>query len=177
MDIKKLQYPIGPFQVPSEISENDLQEAITILDIFPEKLRLLVSQLPQKTLQQPYRPEGWTIQQLVHHIADSHHNSYIRFKWALTEENPKIKAYNEKEWASLGDYHTMPIVWSLMHLEAVHHKLVYLLNTLTEEQWNRTYQHPDKDGPSSLKETALLYAWHSMHHYAHIKNALDRLEN
>ncbi|MDX1462610.1 MAG: putative metal-dependent hydrolase [Marinirhabdus sp.] len=174
--MKKLQYPIGEFQVPTEISEQDLQEAITILDIFPEKLRLLVSQLPQHVFQQPYRPEGWTIQQLVHHIADSHHNSYLRFKWALTEDNPTIKAYDEKKWAALGDYNTMPIVWSLMHLEAVHHKLVYLLKGLTANQWERTYQHPEKEAPTSLKETVLQYSWHSMHHYAHIKNALDRLQ-
>ena len=175
MDIELLKYPIGTFKTPSDISEKDLQEAITILEILPEKLRMLVSQLPEAKLQQPYRPEGWSIKQLVHHIADSHHHSYNRFKWALTEDNPVIKAYNEKDWAALGDYNTMPVAWSLMHLEAVHFKLTYLLKSLSNEQWNRTFQHPDKDTPTSLKENALLYAWHSMHHYAHLKNALDRL--
>ncbi|QIE58935.1 putative metal-dependent hydrolase [Rasiella rasia] len=177
MDIKKLQYPIGPLKLPAKISKNDLDEAISILEIFPEQLRLLVAHLPEATLKQPYRPEGWTIGQLVHHIADSHHHSYIRFKWALTEENPTIKAYHQEGWASLGDYDTLPIAWSLSHIDAVHHKLAYVLKMLTPDQWERTFQHPDKKEPTSLKENALMYAWHSMHHFAHIKNALDRLEH
>lgn len=175
MNIETLKYPIGKFKLPKIISEKDLQEAITILELFPEQLRLLTAHLPKQTLQQPYRPEGWTIKQLVHHIADSHTHSYIRFKWALTEENPIIKAYNEKTWGALGDNHTMLINWSLTHIEAIHYKMTYLLKSLTKEQWERTFQHPDKDKPTCLKENALIYAWHSMHHFAHLKNALDRL--
>ena len=175
MNIKQLQYPIGPFKMPKEITDAHLQEAIEILEIFPEQMKLLVAHLPKTTLAQPYRPEGWTIGQLVHHIADSHHHSYIRFKWALTEDNPKIKAYEQDDWAALGDYSTMPIAWSLTHIEAVHYKLTYVLKSLSKEQWERTFQHPDKETPTSLKENVLIYAWHSMHHFAHIKNALDRL--
>tara|TARA_R100000935_G_scaffold1439_1_gene4580 strand:+ start:138092 stop:138631 length:540 start_codon:yes stop_codon:yes gene_type:complete len=176
MYIEALKYPIGTLEMPETISEKELQEAITILEIFPEQLRFLTANLPEKTLQQPYRPEGWTIKQLIHHIADSHHHSYIRFKWALTEDNPTIKAYDEKTWAALHECHTMPVAWSLMHLEAIHYKITYLLKSLTEAQWERTFQHPDKEEPTSLKKNALVYAWHSMHHFAHIKNALNRLE-
>lgn len=172
MNIEALKYPIGKFNVPETISEKDLQEAITILKIFPEQIRLLTAHLPEQALQQTYRPGGWTIKQLVHHIADSHHHSYTRFKWALTEDNPTIKAYDEKTWSALSDSHTMPIAWSLTHVEAVHYKITYLLKSLTRDQWERTFQHPDKEGPTSLKENALIYAWHSMHHFAHIKNAL-----
>lgn len=110
----------------------------------------------------------------MHHIADSHHHSYIRFKWVLTEDNPTIKAHEQEDWAALGDYETMPIAWSLTHIEAVHKKLTYLLKMLTDSQWERTFQNPDKETPTPLKENVLIYAWHSMHHFAHIKNALDR---
>ncbi|WP_432410797.1 YfiT family bacillithiol transferase [Rasiella sp. SM2506] len=176
MNTEALKYPIGKFEMPETISEKDLQEAITILELFPEQLRLLTAHLPEKTLQQPYRAEGWTIKQLIHHIADSHHHSYIRFKWALTEDNPTIKAYNEKTWAALEDSDTMSISWSLMHLEAIHYKMTYLLKSFTKEQWERTFQHPDKEMLTTLKENALIYAWHSRHHFAHIKNALDTME-
>ncbi|RDK86917.1 YfiT family bacillithiol transferase [Marinirhabdus gelatinilytica] len=176
MNIEALQYPIGTFKKPENISEKDIQEAITILEIFPEQLRLLTAHLPEDTLKQPYRPEGWTIRQLIHHIADSHHHSYTRLKWTLTEDTPAIKGYNEKDWAALGDSTTMPIAWSLTHVEALHYKMTYLLKSLTTEQWERTYQHPDKEEPTTLKEHTLIYAWHSMHHFAHIKNALDRMD-
>ncbi len=174
MNIEALKYPIGQFKLSEEISEEVLQNAITTLEIFPEQLRLLTAHLPEETFQQQYRPGGWTIKQLIHHIADSHQHSYIRFKWALTEDNPTIKAYDEKSWASLNENHTMPIAWSLTHVEVIHSKITYLLKSFTEEQWERTYQHPDKEVPTSLKENALIYAWHSKHHLAHIKNVLGR---
>lgn len=173
MNLEKQRYPIGRFQLPSTISEKMLKEAITILEIFPENLKSLVQPLDDATLDRPYREGGWTIRQLIHHISDSHHNSYIRFKWALTEENPLIKAYDEKAWANLGDYLTLPIAWSLDHLENVHHKLVYLLKMLHEDQWERTFKHPDTGAQMNLRELALMYSWHSMHHFAHIKNALN----
>lgn len=173
MTLEQLRYPIGRFQIPESISEKLLQEAITILEIFPETLHNTVHQLDDASLNTPYREGGWTVRQVIHHVADSHHNSYTRFKWALTEDNPVIKAYDEAAWAELQDYETSPIAWSLEHLEAVHHRLVYLLRGLSPEQWNRTMRHPDTNAQMNLKELALMYSWHSMHHFAHIKNALD----
>ena len=172
MNLEQLRYPIGRFQIPEMISEKLLQEAITILEIFPENLRNTVHVLDEAILNTTYRDGGWTVRQVIHHVADSHHNSYTRFKWALTEDNPIIKAYDEAAWAALSDYATSPIAWSLDHLEAVHHRLVYLLRTLTEDQWNRTIRHPETGAEMNLKELALMYSWHSMHHFAHIKNVL-----
>jgi len=172
MNLEQQRYPIGRFQAPANISEKLLQEAITILEIFPENLKTLVQGISEESLDTPYREGGWTVRQLLHHISDSHHNSYIRFKWALTEENPVIKAYDQTAWAEVGDYKTTPIAWSLEHVEIVHHKLVHLLKMLSDDQWQRTFRHPETNEETNLKENALRYAWHSMHHYAHIKNAL-----
>lgn len=171
MNLEKLRYPIGRFQLPKEISEKMLREAITILEIFPENLKELIQGLDEETLNKPYREGGWSMRQLVHHIADSHHNSYTRFKWTLTEDNTTIKGYDEKAWAEVGDYQTLPIVWSVEHIEVIHHKLVHLLRMLSNEQWERTFVHPE-NGTMNLKELTLMYSWHSMHHFAHLKNAL-----
>jgi len=170
-DISK--FPIGKFDPPATISEEDLNEAITILEVFPEKLKMLTYNLTDEQLDRPYREGSWTIRQLVHHISDSHHHSYNRFRWALTEDNPLIKVYDQDAFAEMDDYKTWPIAWSFSHIEAVHHKLVNLLRMLSEEQWNRTLQHPEMEIEMNLKQLALMYAWHSMHHYSHIKNSLD----
>ena len=175
MNLEQQRYPIGRFQLPENISDQLLEEAITILQIFPENLTTLVSTLDTPTLDTPYREGGWTIRQVVHHIADSHHNSYVRFKWTLTEDNPVIKAYDEKAWADLGDYTNSPIAWSLDHVQVVHHKLVEVLRMLTTDQWERSFIHPETNASMNLKQLTLMYSWHSMHHYAHIKNALEGL--
>ncbi len=172
MDIEKLKYPIGKFKPLSEITGSHLKETIEILQLFPEQLKLLVHNLDETAFNKTYRENSWTVRQLVHHIADSHNHAYIRFRWALTENNPSIKAYDEKAWAEMYDYKNAPIVWSLLHIEVIHHKLVNILQTMTEEQWERTYIHNITKEEKSLKTIALMYAWHSMHHYSHIKNAL-----
>jgi hypothetical protein len=171
---ESLRYPIGKFQSPGAITENQIQEWILQLDELPERLRHLTENLSEDKLETPYRPGGWTVRQVVHHVADSHHNSYIRFKWALTEDRPLIKPYFEKEWAKLFDSCSGPIYLSLDHLKVVHAKLVYLLKGLSREDLKREFIHPDDNQSTTLEENIGRYAWHGNHHFAHIENLLQR---
>ncbi|NND64006.1 MAG: putative metal-dependent hydrolase [Flavobacteriaceae bacterium] len=173
MNLEALKYPIGKFRIPSTITEDHIAEAIKVLQLFPEQIKLLTYNLKDEVLDKPYREGGWTVRQLIHHISDSHHHSYNRFRWALTEDNPTIKAYNQDDFAKMKDYSSAPIAWSIAHMEAVHQKLVYILDSLSEDEWNRTFIHPETDAQMNLKELALMYSWHSMHHFAHLKNALS----
>lgn len=172
--LEQLRYPIGKFEVPSAITKEQLKEWISVLEHFPQALYDLVAPLSNIQLETPYRPGGWTVRQLVHHISDSHHNSYIRFKWALTEDNPVIKPYDEKAWANLFDTKTAPIQMSLDHLKAVHAKLVYLLKGLSADDLQRKFIHPDGNAESTLEVNIGRYTWHSNHHYAHIANLAQR---
>ncbi len=173
-ELEKLRYPIGKFSVPEQISDTQLMEWIDALENYPSKLRSLVEGLSDQQLETPYRPGGWTVRQLIHHISDSHHNSYIRFKWALTEDNPVIKVYDEKKWAELHDTRTSPIELSLKHLEAVHAKLVNLLRGLDGADLKREFIHPDGNVTTDLKENIGRYVWHGSHHYTHIERLLQR---
>ncbi len=166
-----VRYPIGLFEPPDPISDADLAGWIDELEAFPARLSALVKPLGEDVLDTPYREGGWTIRQVVHHLADSHHNSYIRFKWALTEEQPMIKVYDEKAWASLSDAREGPVALSLEHLAAVHRKLVFLLRRLDREQLKRGFRHPES-GFTTLEENVGRYVWHGNHHYAHIDRAL-----
>ena len=141
--LQQLQYPIGKFQIPGTITQEHLDGWIGILENLPHRLEAMVTPLSDVQLETPYRPGGWTVRQLVHHISDSHHHSYIRFKWALTEDNPVIKPYFEKEWSNLFDARSAPIQMSLDHLKAVHAKLVYLLKGLSKEDLQRRFTHPE----------------------------------
>ena len=125
-------------------------------------------------LDTPYRPEGWTVRQLVHHLADSHMNSYVRFRWALTEPDPTIKAYDEKGWALLPDARSAPVDVSLRLLAALDERWTDLLRALTSDDWNRTFQHP-QSGKQSLGRAAGVYAWHGRHHVAHITGLRRRM--
>ena len=173
-NLTQLQYPIGKFEVPDQITDAHLKEWISILEHLPQKLEDMVQPLSDEQLETPYRPGGWTVRQLVHHISDSHHHSYIRFKWALTEDKPLIKAYFEKEWSKLFDANTAPIQISLDHLKAVHAKLVYLLKGLSREELKRQFVHPEGNINTSLEENVGRYAWHGSHHFAHIENLIKR---
>lgn len=168
-----VKYPIGRFERTKDVSPKALTEAISILQIFPEQIKQYTYNLSDETLDKPYREGGWTIRQLIHHISDSHHHAYNRIRWALTEDNPEIKVYDQDQYAKLDDYSVAPISWSIQHLDAVHRKLVYLLENSDDASLERTFRHPEMDEPMSVKELALMYAWHSMHHFAHIKNALE----
>lgn len=172
--LEQLRYPIGHYQIPNPITQEHLDEWIAVLENLPQRLAEMVIPLSEDQLETPYRPEGWTVRQLVHHIADSHHHSYIRFKWALTEDNPLIKPYDEKAWTALFDSKSAPIQMSLDHLKVVHAKLVYLLKGLSEEELQRKFTHPDGNEETTLKENIGRYAWHGSHHFAHIKNLLER---
>lgn len=172
--IEHLKYPIGQFNCPEEITPSHLSTWIQTLEDFPKDLAHLVEHLTDEQLDTPYRQGGWTVRQVVHHVSDSHHHSYIRFKWALTEDKPVIKYYYEQFWAELPDAKHAPIQMSLDHLSAVHYKLVYLLKTLSEDDLNKSFIHPEHNEEVVLKKNIGIYAWHSKHHYAHIKNLLER---
>ena len=169
-----LRYPIGKPDIPNEITSEVIDKWILTLTEFPTKLEVLVQNLTQDQLDTPYRNGGWTIRQVIHHCADSHHNSYIRFKWALTENKPIIKAYYEDRWAELFDSKSAPIQLSLNSLKALHAKWVYFLQGLNEQDLNSIFIHPDENEEVSLKENIGIYAWHCNHHYAHIEHLLIR---
>jgi len=168
------RYPIGKFERPETIGPEERLNAITILAELPEDLRNAVEGLGAAQLNTPYREDGWMVRQLVHHIADSHMNAFVRMRLALTEDWPTIKPYDEKAWATLHDS-TAPVEWSLELIESLHARWVMMLQSLTDEQWQRGYRHPES-GPTSVEEAVLMYAWHSRHHVAHITHLRVREE-
>ena len=172
--MENLSYPIGHFECPQEITQQHIADWIQVLETLPARLNDLVSGLSAEQLETPYRPKGWTIRQVIHHIADSHHNSYTRFKWALTENKPLIKAYEEKEWSKLFDARTAPIELSLTYISALHAKLVYLLKGISKDDLQKYYLHPDGNVLVTVEENIGKYAWHSNHHFAHIEGLLQR---
>ena len=174
IELEKLKYPIGKINLVGEISTEVLQACIGELEELPKKLAELVKDLNQEQLNTPYRPDGWTVRQVIHHIADSHHHSYTRFKWALTENKAVIKAYEEKEWSNLFDARTAPIQLSLDYLRALHAKMVYLLRGLSDSDLQKCYTHPEGLVEVSVAENICKYAWHGNHHYSHIENLLKR---
>ena len=161
------RYPIGRFKRPEQVTAHDRMAAIAVLSEMPDKLKDALDGLDQEQLDTPYREGGWTVRQLVHHIADSHMNAFARMRLALTEDSPAIFAYNENAWANLFDSTSAPVVLSVTLLENLHARWVMMLQSLTEEQWKRAYRHPE-GGLSPMEMTVLLYAWHSRHHVAHI---------
>ncbi len=172
--LEQLKYPIGQPNVPDTISEDQIKTWITILEEFPEKLKALVLDLNEEQLNTPYRKDGWTVRQVIHHLADSHHHSYIRFKWTLTEKNPVIKAYFEQHWAELHDSKMAPIALSLNALASTHAKLVYFLRGVPKEDLTQYFIHPETNANVRLDTNIGIYAWHSQHHYAHIENLMLR---
>ena len=173
-EIELLKYPIGKLEIPENISPADIQKWITDISELPQLLKEDVEKLTKKQLDTPYRPEGWTIKQLIHHIADSHMSALLRFKWALTEDEPTIKAYNEKAFAELYDYKYAPVEMSLDFISALHAKWVILLENMSSSDFERTYVHPESGYRYTLKESLANYSWHSRHHYAHLHNLIEK---
>jgi len=168
MTLEELKFPIGKFKKPNDITTDTLAGYITDISIFPRQLRDEVENLSSDQLDTAYRTDGWTIRQVVHHCADSHMNSLIRFKLALTEEKPVIKPYYEDRWAELFDSKSMSTESSLKMLEGVHERWTALLKGMTKDQLSRSYIHPEHGRELRLDESAGLYAWHGRHHLAHI---------
>lgn len=172
MNLDELKYPVGKFIKPEFITKEIIDSAISEIENFPSLVKTEIQNLSEQDLHLRYRPEGWTITQVVHHCADSHINSYMRFKLALTENVPTIKPYEESLWAELPDNQLSSLV-SLQVLEALHARWVYLLKTLSEEDLNKEFIHPEQSERISLKENILIYGWHCQHHLAHIRQAKE----
>jgi hypothetical protein len=166
------RFPIGKFR-RHEADLDNHGPAIGTIAALPENLGSAITGLSAEQLDTPYRDGGWTVRQLVHHLADSHMNAYVRIRLALTEEWPAIKPYNEKLWAELPDACNAAIGSSLELLEALHTRWAILLRSLTKEQWRRGYTHPE-NGRQSVAEATALYDWHCRHHLAHIKELRKR---
>jgi hypothetical protein len=160
------RYPVGKFKRTEKVTPHQRMAAIATLAELPAKLREAVEGLDRVQLEMPYREGGWTVRQLVHHIADSHMNAFVRVRLALTEDWPTITPYDEKAWALLHDS-AAPVAWSVALVENLHARWVMLLESLTEDQWARGMKHP-VNGPMTVEMTTQMYAWHSRHHVAHI---------
>jgi uncharacterized damage-inducible protein DinB len=169
------RYPIGKFEMPSSVTPDLRRQAIQTIADTPAKLRAAVRGLTDVQLETPYREGGWTLRQTIHHVADSHINSYIRWRLALTEEQPPIKTYKEAQWAELHDAKSAPIEISLNLLDALHDRWTQLLRSLPDSAYAKTLLHPER-GVVTLDWLLFIYAWHGPHHTAHITN-LRRQKN
>jgi hypothetical protein len=168
-----LRYPIGKFTYDGPLTDAQKQEALNHIAETPAKLRSAVKGLSEAQLNTPYRPGGWTVRQVVHHMPDSHVNSYVRFKLALTEQEPTIKPYAEDRWAELADTKATPIEVSLTLLDSLHDRWVRLLRCMTAEDWKKSFRHPAL-GLMPLERNLALYSWHGRHHVAHITSLRER---
>ncbi len=174
IEIEKLRYPIGKFSAAESISEDDIRSSILIIERLPSRLRSEVVDLTDEQLDTPYRDGGWTIRQVVHHLPDSHLNAYIRFKLAITEDNPTIRPYMEDKWAALPDGKSAGIVVSLDLLESLHKRWVAVIRNMSVSDFSRTFYHPEDKVTRTLGVNLYLYAWHSRHHLAHITELKKR---
>ena len=170
-----LRYPLGKMERKSKLTPDERRTAIGAIAAAPRLLRDAVAGLSEAQLDTPYRPGGWTVRQLVHHVADSHMNAYGRFRLALTEDNPTIKPYNEAKWAELDDARTLPIGVSLDLLDAMHLRLDRLLRSTPDGAFERTLSHPE-NGPMTLDTLLNIYSWHGKHHAAHVTGLRERMK-
>jgi hypothetical protein len=169
-----LRYPVGPFKFAEPLNDESRKVLIDQIAETPRKMREAVSSLNEAQLDTPYRPEGWTVRQVVHHVPDSHMNGYTRFKLAITEDEPTIKPYLEDRWADLEDNRNAPIDMSLDLLEALHKRWVLFLRSLKGDDFARPFKHPEL-GAMTVDKNLALYAWHGRHHVAHITSLRERM--
>jgi uncharacterized damage-inducible protein DinB len=167
------RYPIGKFSYEGPPTEEQKKKQLDDIAQTPANLRAALKGLSDKQIETPYREGGWTLRQLAHHVPDSHLNAYIRFKLALTEDDPTIKPYAEDRWAQLTDTATTPVEVSLTLLDSLHTRWVTLLRSLKPDDWKRTFRHPEL-GQVTLEKSLALYAWHGRHHVAHVTSLRDR---
>lgn len=169
-----LQYPIGRYAPPADPSASWRNAQVDAIAAAPAALRAALQGLDDSQLDTPYRPGGWTVRQVAHHVPDSHLNAFVRLKLALTEETPTIKPYDEAAWALLEDARSTPIEVSLVLLEAVHDRMLRVMRSMSDEQFARRYRHPES-GEHALHYLVGMYAWHGAHHTAHVTRLRDRM--
>jgi hypothetical protein len=175
IDLETLKYPLGKFTAPSVYPAHLIEEKISIIKALPQQLQEAVGQLNNTQLDSPYRPEGWTVRQVVHHLADSHLNAFIRFKLSLTEDNtPNINAYQENAWAVMADSIAYPVQDSLHIITGLHARWTSVLSQMSNDDFEKSYFHPVQNRAVKLKEALSMYAWHSLHHLAHITQLIKR---
>ena len=170
-----LRFPIGVPQVGQSLSDAGRSKLIDQIESAPKLLRQALAGLTDSQLDTPYRPDGWTVRQVVHHIPDSHLNAYIRFRWALTEDFPRIKAYDQDAWADLSDARYGPVAESLALLDGLHLRWCRLMRAMSKRDWQCEVMHPE-DGLRTCENFLVIYAWHGRHHIAHITGLRDRKE-
>jgi hypothetical protein len=170
-----LRYPIGPFQFDGDVTTRTREQRIAEIAAAPAHLRRAIAGLTPAQLDTPYRPGGWTVRQVIHHLPDSHLNAYTRIKLALTEEEPTIRPYEEARWAELPDARTGPVEPSLQLLESLHQRWLLLLGQLRTSDFERPYRHPEHGRIFRVDEAIALYAWHGRHHVAHITSLRHRM--
>ena len=169
-----LSYPIGRYDLKRAVPAEERAALIGIIEAAPARFREAVQGLDGAQLDTRYRPDGWTVRQVVHHVAESHMHASLRFRWALIDDNPAVKAYDEAKWAELYDTRTLAVEPSLLIIEGLHARWAALMRSMTDAQFARTYEHSEL-GPLSLDRVLALYAWHSRHHEAHITSLRERM--
>ncbi len=169
----ELSYPVGQFQRPTSLTPEQRRRAIDDIAATPKNLRAATQDLDEAQLDTTYRPGGWTVRQVVHHVPDSHMNAFIRFKLALTEDTPTIKPYDQGAWATLEDARSTPVETSLMLLDTLHDRWVRVLNAMSPSDYERTLNHPE-NGMMNLDQLLAMYQWHGKHHVAHVTRLRER---
>lgn len=175
LTLETLRYPVGKFKFPEQVTAEEISAMLKIIEELPAKLRGAVSGMNGEQLNTPYRDGGWTVRQVVHHLFDSHSNAFTRMKLAMTEDNPTIKPYKEALWAELEDGKNTPVELGLVLLEALHKRWMIFLRSLAENDFQRTFVHPENKRTQTIAQAIALYSWHCRHHLAHITELKKRM--